>query len=140
MPQQLLDEQAQKVRESLHAALIGWAEQAGEGSDYRDNVPQQCLHPVGHWFEIPNMLKNGVLARLLDERPQLEALMLHNIDTLGADVDPAILGHHLESGALMTIEVITGAWRIAAAGWRAWTANCGSSRAWRCPTKRTSSS
>jgi len=107
MPQQLLDEQAQKVRESLHAALIGWAEQAGEGSDYRDNVPQQCLHPVGHWFEIPNMLKNGVLARLLDERPQLEALMLHNIDTLGADVDPAILGHHLESGALMTIEVIT---------------------------------
>ncbi len=107
MPQQLLDEQAQKVRESLHAALIGWAEQAGEGSDYRDNVPQQCLHPVGHWFEIPNMLKNGVLARLLDERPQLEALMLHNIDTLGADVDPAILEYHMESGALMTIEVIT---------------------------------
>ena len=26
MPQQLLDEQAQKVRESLHAALIGWAQ------------------------------------------------------------------------------------------------------------------
>jgi hypothetical protein len=31
MPQQLLDEQAQKVRESLHASLIGWARQAGEG-------------------------------------------------------------------------------------------------------------
>ncbi len=39
MPQQMLDEQAQKVRESLHAALIGWARQAGEGSDYTDNLP-----------------------------------------------------------------------------------------------------
>ena len=31
MPQQLLDEQAQKVRESLHGTLIQWARQAGEG-------------------------------------------------------------------------------------------------------------
>ncbi len=106
MPQQLLDEQAQKVRDSLHTALIGWAQQMGEGSDYRDNVPQQCLHPVGHWFEIPNLLKNGVLTRLLDERPQLEVLMVHNIDTVGCNVDPAILGYHLDSGALMTVEVI----------------------------------
>ncbi|MFN2110297.1 MAG: UTP--glucose-1-phosphate uridylyltransferase, partial [Anaerolineae bacterium] len=107
MPQQLLDEQAQKVLESLHAALIGWAEQMGEGNDYRDNVPQQCLHPVGHWFEIPNLLKNGVLAKVLAERPQLETLMLHNIDTVGANVDAAALGQHLASDATMTIEVIT---------------------------------
>ena len=107
MPQQLLDEQAQKVRDSLHAALIGWAQQMGEGADYRDNVPQQCLHPVGHWFEIPNLLKNGVLAQVLDARPQLDVLMMHNIDTLGADVDPVLLAQHLESGATMTVEVIT---------------------------------
>ena len=107
LPQQLLDEQAQKVRESLHAALINWAQQAGEGSDYTDNLPLQCLHPVGHWFELPNLFKNGVLARLLAERPQLRTLMLHNIDTVGADVDPAILGAHLNSGATMTVEVIT---------------------------------
>ena len=107
LPQQLLDEQAQKVRESLHAALINWAQQAGEGSDYTDNLPLQCLHPVGHWFELPNLFKNGVLARLLAERPQLRTLMLHNIDTVGADVDPAILGAHLHSGATMTVEVIT---------------------------------
>jgi len=107
MPQQLLDEQAQKVIESLHTALIGWAQSMGEGSDYTDNLPLQCLHPVGHWFEIPNMLKNGVLARLLQERPQLQTLMMHNIDTVGADVDPAMLGQHIRSGAGMTIEVIT---------------------------------
>ncbi|MEZ6146060.1 MAG: hypothetical protein R3B91_11715 [Planctomycetaceae bacterium] len=49
MPQQVLDAQQQKVRESLRAALIGWAQQAGEGEDYTDNLPLQCLHPVGHW-------------------------------------------------------------------------------------------
>jgi hypothetical protein len=107
MPQQLLDEQAQKVQDSLHAALIGWAQAAGEGSDYTDNVPQQCLHPVGHWYEVPNMLRNGVLAGLLAAHPQLQTLMIHNVDTLGADVDPLVLGQHLMSGAAWTSEVIT---------------------------------
>jgi hypothetical protein len=107
MPQQLLDEQAQKVQDSLHAALIGWAQQAGEGSDYTDNVPQQCLHPVGHWYEVPNLLRNGVLAALLRTHPQLQTLMIHNVDTLGADVDPVVLGQHVQSGAAWTSEVIT---------------------------------
>ena len=106
MPQQLLDEQAQKVRESLHASLIGWARQAGEGGNYTDNLPMQCLHPVGHWYEAPNLFRNGVLARLLDARPRLRYLMLHNIDTLGADVSPELLGYHIESGAGLTTEVI----------------------------------
>jgi len=79
----------------------------GEASDYTDNVPLQCLHPVGHWFEIPNLLKNGILLALLKERPQLRYLLMHNIDTLGANADPAILGWHIQSGAAMTIEVIT---------------------------------
>ncbi|MEN9734532.1 MAG: UTP--glucose-phosphate uridylyltransferase [Verrucomicrobiota bacterium] len=107
MPQQVLDVQQQKVRESLRAALIGWARGAGEGGDYTDNLPMQCLHPVGHFFEIPNLLRNGVLGRLLREHPDLQHLMLHNIDTLGADVDPLMLGHHDSSGACLTFEVIT---------------------------------
>jgi hypothetical protein len=107
MPQQLLDEQAQKVLDSLHAALIGWARQMGEGSNYTDNLPLQCLHPVGHWYEIPNLFRNGVLAQLLDERPNLKYLMMHNIDTLGADVDPALLGYHIDQNAALTTEVIT---------------------------------
>ena len=107
MPQQMLDEHQQTGRDSLRTALIGWARGAGEASDYTDNLPLQCLHPVGHWFELPNLLRNGVLARLLAERPQLKTLMLHNIDTLGADVDPALLGQHLASGACLTFEVIT---------------------------------
>jgi hypothetical protein len=106
MPQQTLDEQAQKVRDSGRAALISWAREQGEGADYTANVPSQCLHPVGHWFEVPNMLRNGCLARLLEEWPDLEYLMLHNIDTLGADLDPTLLGLHIVSGAGLTFEVI----------------------------------
>ena len=56
---------------------------------------------------MPNLLRNGVLAKLLAERPQLKYLLLHNIDTLGADVDPALLGLHIRSGACLTFEVIT---------------------------------
>jgi len=67
----------------------------------------QCLHPVGHWFEVPGLLRNGVLADLLDERPQLQWLMLHNIDTAGADLDPRLLGHHIQSGKTLTYEVIS---------------------------------
>src|SRR5437879_8055694 len=107
MPQQILDEQQQKVRDSLRHALINWARAAGEASEYTDNVPLQCLHPVGHWYEVPNLFRNGVLARLLTERPQLKYLLLHNIDTLGADVDPVLLGLHIQSGACLTFEVIT---------------------------------
>ncbi len=106
MPQQVLDVQAQKVRESLQAALIAWAESAGGGTDYTDNVPLQCLHPVGHWFEVANLLRNGTLGRMLAERPALKHIMLHNIDTLGADLDPGLLGLHIAAGACLSYEVI----------------------------------
>jgi len=106
MPQQVLDQQQQKVRDSARSALIRWAQQVGEGSDYRDNVPTQCLHPVGHWYEIPNMLRNGVLHGLLQDRPALKYLMLHNIDTLGANVDPGLLGAHIARSNCLSFEVI----------------------------------
>ena len=105
-PRQILDVQAQKVQQSLHSALINWARSQGEGSDYVDNLPGQCIHPVGHWYELPNLLRNGVLRRLLGERPQLQYLMMHNIDTVGAHVDPALLGLHISTQATMTAEVV----------------------------------
>jgi galactokinase/mevalonate kinase-like predicted kinase len=106
MPQQLLDEQAQKVRQGLHAALIGWAREKGEASNYEDNLPLQCLHPVGHWYEVPNLMRNGTLRELLAIRPNLKYLMVHNVDTMGVDVDTGLLGYHITSGAAMTTEVI----------------------------------
>ncbi|MCC6395424.1 MAG: UTP--glucose-1-phosphate uridylyltransferase, partial [Bacteroidetes bacterium] len=106
MPQQLLDEQAQKVLDSLHGALMDWAERSGEANDYTDNLPLQCLHPVGHWYEVPNLLRNGVLQQVLTAHPRLKYLLIHNIDTMGVNLDPAILGRHIQSGAGMSVELI----------------------------------
>src|SRR5215467_7723954 len=78
----------------------------GEGGDYTDNLPMQCLHPVGHWYEVPNLLRNGTLLHLLEHHPGLKYLMVHNIDTVGAGVDAALLGGHIQSAAAMTTEVI----------------------------------
>ena len=103
---QRLDEQAEKVRESVHSALMNWARSCGQGSDYRDNSPNQCLSPVGHWYEFPNLLLNGTLAKMMRDRPQLKTLMLHNIDTIGVDVDATILGTFLESKATLAFEVV----------------------------------
>lgn len=105
--QQVLDVQAQKVRDSLHDALIQWAQKTGEASDYVDNEPMQSIHPVGHWYEIANLLRNGTLKHLLKTQPQLKYILIHNIDTVGANADPAILGDHIRSGVALTAEVIS---------------------------------
>ena len=104
--EQVLDQQQQKVRDSVRAALMNWAKNVGQGSDYIDNVPNQCLHPVGHWYEIPNLLRSGVLAEMLRGQPKLKYLMLHNIDTLGAAIEPGLLGTHIAGGSTLSFEVI----------------------------------
>ncbi len=40
------------------------------------------------------------------DRPRLKHLLVHNIDTLGADLDPGLLGLHVASGRTLTFEVI----------------------------------
>ena len=107
MAQQVLDQQKEKVRISLRSALMNWARTAGEAADYTDNLPSQCMHPVGHWYEVPNMLRNGTLRKMLTDRPQLKYLMLHNIDTLGANIDAGCLGLHIQSNADLSFEVIS---------------------------------
>ena len=101
-----LDENKQKVREASRRAILDWARQSGEGTDYTENVPIQRFNPPGHFYEVPNLLRNGVLARLLDQSPHLRWLMVHNIDTLGADVDPAVFGLAIGSGSTLSFEVI----------------------------------
>ena len=105
--QQVLDDRQDRMRGSVRQALIKWAKSAGEGSDYTDNMALQCVHPVGHWYELPNLLLNGTLARLIKQRPQLKTLLLHNVDTLGANLDPTLLGWHRRSGDALSFEVIT---------------------------------
>jgi len=85
-----------KVRESLHATLIAWARQTGEGGNYTDNLPVQCLHPVGHWYEVPNLLPQRHPAAAAGAPAGVEAPVGHNIDTAGVDLDAALLGYHIE--------------------------------------------
>jgi galactokinase/mevalonate kinase-like predicted kinase len=103
---EVLDDNKQKVRDAGRRAILDWARSQGEGADYTDNLPIQRFNPPGHFHEVPNLLKNGVLARLLDEFPDLQWLLVHNIDTLGATVDPAVLGLLIESAASLSFEVI----------------------------------
>jgi UDP-N-acetylglucosamine pyrophosphorylase len=106
MPQEQLDVNKQKVRDSVRAAMINWAKTKGEGNDYVDNISQQRLSPLGHWYEVTNLLRNGVLVQLITEHPTIENILLHNIDTLGADISEKALHFHIESGNALTFEVI----------------------------------
>ena len=70
-------------------------------------MPIQRFNPPGHFYEVPNLLLNGVLRQLLDEYPNLQWLLVHNIDTLGATIDPGVLGLAKESGSCLSFEVIS---------------------------------
>ena len=104
--EQKLDENAQKIQDDLRRALIGWTKSRGEGEDYRENRPILRFNPPGHWYEIPNLIKNGVLAKMLRDNPDLKYLFCHNIDTMGAYIDPCLLGMHIASHSCLTFEVI----------------------------------
>ena len=106
MPQEILDERKQRLRESVRGALLDWARAQGEGSDYTDNLPQQRFTPPGHWYEFANLLLNGVLAETLARYPRVQTLLLHNVDTLGASADPGALGAHIASGNTLSFEVM----------------------------------
>jgi galactokinase/mevalonate kinase-like predicted kinase len=101
-----LDENKQKVRDAVRRAILDWARSQGEGTDYCDNVPIQRFNPPGHFYEIPNLLGNGLLGELLERYPRLRWLLVHNVDTLGATLDPGVLGLAIESGATLSFEVI----------------------------------
>jgi hypothetical protein len=104
---EVLQETKQKVRDASRRAILEWAKAQGEGSDYTDNVPIQRFNPPGHFYEVPNLLVNGVLGQLLSKYPNLSWLLVHNIDTLGAMLDPGVLALANESGACLSFEVIS---------------------------------
>jgi hypothetical protein len=101
-----LDENKQKVRDASRRAVLEWARARGEGTDYTDNLPIQRFNPPGHFYEVPNLFRNGVLANLLERHSRLRWLLVHNIDTLGANLEPGVLGLAIESGATLVYEVI----------------------------------
>ncbi len=103
--QQKLDENVQKVQDDLRNALIQWSKSRGEGKDYTENKDILRFNPPGHWYEIPNLIKNGLMAELLKGNPGLKYIFCHNIDTLGANLDPTLIGMHIASKACLSFEV-----------------------------------
>jgi len=103
--QQKLDEKNQKVQDDLHDALIKWTKFRGEAEDYSENTHILRFNPPGHWYEIPNLIKNGLLSRMIQENPNLKYLFCHNIDTMGAYIEPALLGMHIANQSCLTFEV-----------------------------------
>ena len=103
--QQKLDPQAQKVQDDVRRALIEWTRANGEGEDYEENLPLQRFNPPGHFFEIPNMLRNGTLGAMLRDNPKLKHLLAHNTDTTGVFLSPIMLGMHHASGKMVNFEV-----------------------------------
>ena len=103
--QQKMIDNVQKVQDAAHEALIEWSRSKGEGEDYCDNKPILRFNPPGHWYEIPNLMKNGVLAKLLTNYPDLKYLFCHNVDTMGASLDPCLFGMHIKSNSCLTFEV-----------------------------------
>jgi galactokinase/mevalonate kinase-like predicted kinase len=101
-----LDDNKQKVRDAGRRAILDWARSQGEGNDYTDNLPIQRFNPPGHFHEVPNLLRNGVLAQALDVYPNLQWLLVHNIDTLGAFLEPSVLGRVIDREATLSFEVI----------------------------------
>jgi UTP--glucose-1-phosphate uridylyltransferase len=74
-----------------------------EGAPYRDAEGGLSLYAPGHG-DFPEALRSSGLLQRLGERG-VEAVMLSNVDNLGADLDPVIVGYHLESGRELSCEV-----------------------------------
>jgi UTP--glucose-1-phosphate uridylyltransferase len=65
---------------------------------------QPSVHATGHG-DLPDALReSGLLDKFLARGGRL--VVIANIDNLGATVDPAILGFHLDHGGPLTVEVV----------------------------------
>jgi UTP--glucose-1-phosphate uridylyltransferase len=75
-----------------------------EGALFVDDDGQPSVYATGHG-DLPDALRrSGLLARFLARGGK--SVWIANLDNLGATVDPAILGWHLEHGGPLTVEVV----------------------------------
>lgn len=103
-------EKRRRERERLER-LIRWTARAGPGEDFNLGPARGRFHPPGHWYEIPNLIRNGTLGRMLKDNPNLNYLLVHNADTLGAALDPLVLGIHIFSKKAISFEIIPRSWK-----------------------------
>ena len=73
-----------------------------DGQLFRTAEGALSPYAPGHGDFPEAMRRSGLLSRL--EASGVRAVMLSNVDNLGADLDPAIVGYHLAHGRPVTIE------------------------------------
>lgn len=76
---------------------------APDGSLFKEADGEPSPYATGHGDLTFALRRSGQLARFREAGGKL--LMMSNVDNLGATVDPAIVGFHLERGAALTAEV-----------------------------------
>lgn len=75
-----------------------------EGDLFFDQTGTPSEYAPGHG-DLPEALQNsGLLRRFLERGGRY--VMVANVDNLGATLDPALIGLHLESGSAVTCEVV----------------------------------
>lgn len=82
----------------------------GPGEEFVSGPVIKRFYPAGHWYEIPNLIRNGTLSRMLSDNPNLRHLLVHNTDTLGASLNPVLLGMHICSNNPLSFEVLPRLW------------------------------
>ncbi len=75
-----------------------------EGELFRDEHGEVSPYATGHGDLTFALARAGLLARFIDDGGEL--LLMSNVDNLGAGVEPAIIGAHLETGVALTAEVV----------------------------------
>jgi UTP--glucose-1-phosphate uridylyltransferase len=76
---------------------------ATDGELFRDAHGRISPYAPGHGDFPEALRKAGLLAEL--QRRGVRVLLLSNVDNLGADPDPVVVGYHLSHGRPLTIEV-----------------------------------
>ncbi|HLM71792.1 MAG TPA: UTP--glucose-1-phosphate uridylyltransferase [Polyangiaceae bacterium] len=75
-----------------------------EGTLFLDEKGEPSVYATGHG-DLPDALKkSGLLKSFIDRGGRY--VWIANLDNLGATVDPAILGFHIEHGGKLTVEVV----------------------------------
>ncbi len=104
------DPEQRKIARQRVERLVRWAAALGPGEDFNGNVPRKRFYPPGHWYEIPGLIRNGTLGKMIIDNPGLNYLLVHNADTLGASLDPLLLGLHILKEKTLSFEVVPRFW------------------------------
>jgi UTP--glucose-1-phosphate uridylyltransferase len=75
-----------------------------DGSLFHEESGEPSLYPTGHGDVPDALVRSGLLGAFLARGGKY--VWIANLDNLGAAIDPALLGAHIEGGAPLSVEVV----------------------------------